>query len=486
MLFAAPENAIKPDRLIAAYNKSASRDLRGSQAAGEALRFQYENFGPPGVVAKEEHVSDLNLTLLTFANGARLNLRPTTFEPERFRLRVVFPHNYSDLPAGAGGVSDLAGQILLNSDLRKHPQSEIGRLLRLRGVNPQFAVNNGTPVFTLSGPSGQLAFALQFLTALLSNLKLDHGHYRVALSRYAGQHQSLTSTPGLLALRAALIVYTGNDRRIAKNPPQFFANEDGQSAAEEWLRDHILRGNLEIGIVGDFSVAEAKTLAASTVGTLERRRSPKPGRALTSPAKAERVEGSMELPASTSMSCVLWPVTLPDEPRSNAALTLATDVLRDRAHIVLRETLGATYSPDARVFRDAVQRDFAYVSMINTFDSAQSQKLNLVGLAIAADMASQGVTAEEFERLREPARNRRAQDMRSNSWWVNMVAVAQRQPGILEEIRRHETVFNEVTLADVNEAARVFKPDRFTSVLLHPASAKIPPVKSVEKQSRPK
>jgi predicted Zn-dependent peptidase len=93
---------------------------------------------------------------------------------------------------------------------------------------------------------------------------------------------------------------------------------------------------------------------------------------------------------------------------------------------------------------------------------------------------------EEFQRLREPARNRRAQDLRNNAWWVNAVATAQRRPGVLDEIRRHESVFEEITLADVNEAAQVFKPNRFTSVLLHPASAKIPPVKSRGKQSAPK
>jgi zinc protease len=486
VLIASPDNVVKSDRLIAAYSKSAGRNLRGNQAAEEALRFQYESFGTPGAVAKEEHIADLDLTLITFANGARLNLRPTTFEPGRFRLRVVFPQNYADVPVDAGGVSDLAGQIFLSSDLRKHNQTEIGRLLKLRGVNPQFTVNNGTPIFTLQGPTGELAFGLQFLTALLSNLELDQDHYRVSLSRYSAQHQSMMSTPAILALRAALIAYTDNDRRVAKNPPQLFANEAGRDKAEGWLQEYILRGGLEIGIVGDFSVQDAKTFAAASIGTLERRRIPKASRPLSSPTKAQRIEGSAELPASTSMSCALWPVTLPDTARSHAALALAADVLKDRAQLYLREMLGATYSPDVRVYRDAVQRDFAYVAMINTFESGQSQKLNVTGLSIAAHLAEKGVMPEEFQRLREPARNRRAQDLRNNAWWVNAVATAQRRPGVLDEIRRHESVFEEITLADVNEAAQVFKPNRFTSVLLHPASAKIPPVKSRGKQSAPK
>ena len=348
-------------------------------------------------------------------------------------------------------------------------------------MNLQFAVNNGTPVFDQTGPTIELAFGLQFPTALLSNLDLDLDHYRVALSRDGGEHQRMATTQGLLALRAAFIAHTGNDRRALNSPPQLFANEAGRGKAEQWLRRYILNSALEVGIVGDFQPEEAKTLAASTLGTLSRRRQEKPGTPLSISITWMLVEDSAELPASTSMCCILWPVSLPNDPRSTAALALAADILRDRAMIVLRESLGATYSPDTQVFRDAVQLDFAFVSMVNKFELAQSQKLNVLSLALATDLAAKGATEVEFNRLKEPARTRRAQAMRSSDWWANMVAVAQRRPGVLDEMRQRESVLDAVTLDDVNQAVLVFKPTRFTSVLLHPASAKIEPIKPTAK-----
>jgi zinc protease len=270
------------------------------------------------------------------------------------------------------------------------------------------------------------------------------------------------------------------------NPPERFANEEAMDTTERWLRNYILNGALEIGVVGDVAVSEVFGVAGATVGTLKPRNEIKRGRPLAIPVKAQRVEGSWELQASTSLSCLLWPVLLPDEPRSNAALLLATDILRDRATLVLRETLGANYANDARVFRDAVQPDFAFVGMVTPFNPTQSRELGILGLGIAADLAEKGVSQEEFDRLKEPARSRRAQDLRNNGWWVTQVAVAQRRPDVLEEMRQHATVLDALTVADVNVAAQVFKPDRFTSVLLHPASAKIAPPKPAEKRKAQK
>jgi predicted Zn-dependent peptidase len=179
---------------------------------------------------------------------------------------------------------------------------------------------------------------------------------------------------------------------------------------------------------------------------------------------------------------VLWPVSLPDEQRKNAALAIATDILRDRATLMLRETLGANYASDVRVFRDAVQRDFAFVGMVNTFEPARSRELNVLSLAIAASLAKKGISQEEFDRLKEPARTQRMQDLHNNDWWISVIAVVQRRPEVLAEIRQHATVIDDVTIEDVSQAAQVFKPDRFTSILLHPASAKIPPVKPSEKK----
>ncbi len=472
ILLVQPDNPVKPDRVLAAYNKSAGRTLRKSSTADEELKFRYEDFGPAGQIVKRDRVDDLDLSLVSFENGVRLNVRPSAFEPERFRLRVVFPLNLSHVPDERGGIAELAGQLLLNSNLKQHKQTEIIRLLRLHGISPAFGVSNGTPAFTVSGPATELPFALQFLTALLSDLDFDLEYYKVALSRYGGLFQSTMTSASGLGMREALRAFAGNDPRTLLLNPRSFANDDSFGETESWLRDHILNGPLEIGLVGDFTAEDAISAAAGTVGTLKRRKAPpKPGAPLALPKKASRQEATADIPASASFSVVLWPVTFPDDPKHNAALELASDLLRDRLLLVVREAVGATYSPTTQIHRDVVQRDFAFVSMINTFEPAIARRYTEASVTLATRVAERGIGAAEFERIQEPARSRHAEEMRNNAWWLNaVVARAQSRPDVLEEARRHEKILDEVTVEDVNQAAQVFKSDKATVLILRPKS----------------
>jgi zinc protease len=467
-----PTDVTTPDRVLAVYTKSTGRALRNVTQTSAELAFRYEDFGPAGEIAKRDRVEDLDLTLVTFANGVRLNVRPSQFESEHFRLRIVFPQNASFVSSDQGGIGELAGQILLHSNLGKHKESELSRLIKLHGISPQFSMSNGTPVFGISGPVAELPFALRFLTALMSDLEVDVDHYKIALSYYNSLQRALITNSRPFALAEAVYFYTGKDDRVIMKPAQVLARLD-PSEAETWLRSHLLQGPLEIGIVGDLSADQAVSLAASTVGTLKKRRpTPKPGAPLRTPTKSSRVESTADVPASTSMSCALWPVSTPDDPRHNAALALAADVLRDRLLLVLREALGATYSPDVRIHRDAVQRDFAYAAVVNTFEPGNAIRLTEGTVRLAARTAEKGVSTDEFTRLIEPLRTRYSADLRNNGWWLNsVVSTAQSLPNGLDEARAHGKVCDELTLEDVNAAAQVFKPDAVTVVILRPASA---------------
>ena len=65
--------------IVAAHAASARVPVTPPADAAEA-RWAYTDFGPPGRVTRREHVADLDVTLITFANGVRLNLKRTDFE----------------------------------------------------------------------------------------------------------------------------------------------------------------------------------------------------------------------------------------------------------------------------------------------------------------------------------------------------------------------------------------------------------------------
>jgi zinc protease len=462
---------LTPDRIQAALKKSQGRALR-KRAAEKPLVFKYQDFGAPGAVAKRDAIPDLDLTLVTFANEVRLNLRPSVLEPERFRLRIVFPQNLSFVPVDSGGIAELAGYFLITANPKKHPVNEMIRLMRLNDLSAQFSVNVGTPILQISGPSSSLKFALQFLTATLTDLNLDDDNFRQALARYNGQRLAMTRNPTLLAPLEALHIFTGKDKRaLLRAAPVLGGKRDEVQA---WLRTHLINGPLEIGLVGDFAVDETINLVAATLGTVKKRQPvEKAGPPVAWPKKAERQETLLDTPGSTSAAAILWPVALPDSPRNNAALTLAADIYEDRMHLILRESLGANYSTSVRVHRDIIQRDFAFVQLVATFDPEKAREMTMGSIRVANQLAERGVLKEEFERLREPARARAATDLRDNSWWLaNVAAPAQRWPQALEAARHHDRLYDEVSIEEVNAAARSFRDALPTALIVKPAAGK--------------
>jgi hypothetical protein len=56
--------------------------------------------------------------------------------------------------------------------------------------------------------------------------------------------------------------------------------------------------------------------------------------------------------------------------------------------------------------------------------------------------------------------------------WPYVVSLAQSRPEVLEVARCHGKIMDEITVDDVNEAAKVFQPANVTVVILRPAAPK--------------
>lgn len=466
------------EALLAACRKSAGQPLpEAAAAAGETLAFRYGDFGPPGKLVLQRSEPDLGLELACFANGVQLNLRPSALERQRFRLRATLGRGLADAPKTRPGLARLAVALFGVSDLSRHPTPEISRLLRLHGVSFSLELADGAAAINLGGPAAELPFALQFVTALLSDLKLDAKRMPAAVSRYGAQVRTILSAPTSRANIDALYTLTANDPRYLLAASDAVAKYPFAEVAD-WLLAHWLQGPLEIGIVGDFQPAETVAAAAASVGTLAARGPRAPI------AAAERIEFATTsgklvyrtpLAAGAAAAFLAWPTALPDDPRNNRALQLAADVLSDRLRVKLRQELGATYSPHAGFVRNRRQPDHAYFSAALTFEPTSASTLTDRVVALADELAQHGVTDEELARLKEPRHTRSAEQVRDNAWWLGSVAAfAQSQPGVLTEARGHLAGYDELTRDDVNRAARALAKGAVTAVVVVPVPPNAP------------
>jgi len=458
--------------VAAAYRESASRPLEPAPAFPTTeLAFRYIDFGLPGAVTARHDAPDLGVNGVHFGNGVRFNTRASVTEPGRFQLSARFGRGATDQPRDRPGLGHLASHLLGESDLGRHSREELRRLLALRAVKLHAGYDHQLHV-EMSGPAHEVTFALQLLTALVTDLRLDAGRLPAAFSDYAACIGRRLEAGGGRAGYELMLHMSASDPRLCE-PPLAESQAYPYAELSSWIHEHCRDAALEVGLVGDFDPATVVAAAAASVGTLPARREHR----ATGPAFALRGEPAHEVrpgPATDAVAHVMlaWPAPRIDDLRRRWALRLATDIVEDRLQRTLREELGATYSPDGGVVHDFRHPAFGFAVMGLTFDPARATELARRAIDLAADVARDGATAEEFARLHAPLGAAAAESQRSNAWWVARLACAQSSAASLEEPRRLITTLAGLTREEINRsAAEHFPAAKASSIIVRPERA---------------
>jgi zinc protease len=467
------------EAVLAAYQASAAQPLAEAPSAEDGqLLFHYGDMLSPGAVAQRRTQTDLRLDEVTFANGVRLNLRPSAGESHLFGLSARLGRGVADTPPGRPRIEFLGVAMFLLSDLGQNTQDEVTRLLRLHAVQFNFTLTDYQMAIDAVGPTAELPFTLRLLTAYLSDLKLDRSKLNGALGQYAVIRNKALGSTEALASNETYFQMTSSDPRANLPSIEQLARYPFDDVTG-WMRTHWLKGPVEVGVTGNIDVESTIAATALTLGALPPRTDLPfaEHEHLTLLEMPYRKTVPVSLPDQAATLRVAWPASTAADIPVNAALQLAIDAIADRLRIQLRDELGATYSPLGGVYQAPDQPGFCFPWIELTFDPTQAKSLANRTLALANDVATQGITAEEFARLREPRRAQTAAQLGSNFWWLQHVLVrAQTQPSILGDVRALTTAYTTVTREDVNRAAAQYLHSaKADAILIIPARAPAAP-----------
>ncbi|MCX6951518.1 MAG: pitrilysin family protein, partial [Verrucomicrobia bacterium] len=198
--------------IAAAYDRTSAAPVTAPEAIAD-LKWGYTDFGPAGKIAKREQVADLDLTLITFENGVRLNLKKTDFEANSIRISTRVGTGQLTEPKDKRGLASYAGQTFSAGGLGKHNVDDLRRILAGKTVGTGFGV--GGDAFTFNGGTNRedLLLELQLITAHI----VDPG-YRPEAARQARKSLDQTYTSfehtasGPFNLEVAPLLVSGDHR----------------------------------------------------------------------------------------------------------------------------------------------------------------------------------------------------------------------------------------------------------------------------------
>jgi zinc protease len=241
-----------------------------------------------------------------------------------------------------------------------------------------------------------------------------------------------------------------------------------------------------VTIVGDITVDRAIALTAATFGALPPRASepPPPPAALSvrfpaaTPAPERRTDTGRP---DQAIAVLAWPA--PDffaDMRRGRAIMLASDVLGNRLVDKVRVAQGTTYSPETRADLSQVFPGYGYVFSLVEMPPPIIPGFFQTVADIARDLGDHGITADEFERARNPHVAGLRKARLTNEYWLGNLTGALADPRRLALIRTTFPDYESLTPADLQAAARdLFREDRAWKLVIQageaPATAPPPP-----------
>ncbi len=456
ILFRSAEKAPAGDAQLAQALTAAFTKPLGEATKEAAIEWPYGDFGKPGAVTSKAVDSKLGTTLVTFANGTRLLVKPTDFEKGKIAVAAL-------LGAGRSAVPPELADSLWETQLfplvgtNKLPLAEITQWAQENDKVVSVAFAAGNREFLLKGATrpADLLTQMQLLDAYARDTGFRPEAFEKAKSvapMIAGQ---VAGNPGAVYGRGAQALMVGNDPRFEVLPSEKGLASVGPNDLSQLLKAP-LATQADVVMVGDLTVDQAIAATQATFAA-------GPG---GQPFKAPMPQVSM--PAGRAEPYVFTHsgradqayygeyFQLPDyfaAPKTSAVADVASAILASRLVDTVREKLGITYSPQVQATTAVDLSGEGYLAVtletppdkFDTFRALLGEQIN--------DLASKPVSADELERAKQPLIETERKKREVNDFWLANLAAYMRDPRIEGAVLGTVDRLSAVTAADVQALA---------------------------------
>jgi zinc protease len=447
------------EALEQAFKAAEAAPVKPPQVA-TAGAWPYDHFGPPGKVVEQKTIADLGVTLVRFANGVRLTVKPTKFRDNEVMVRVRVGDGVLDLPKDH--VTPIwAARALIDGGLKDLTVEQVDQILASKVYGGEF--QTGDDAFVLQGATRpqDLPTQMQVLAAYLSAPGYRPQAFERIRTYVTTLEPQLEATPAGVLRRHLNQLMHGGDPRFAFPGPQDVASATPQ-AFKATLQAPLADGPVDVIIVGDVPLERAIALTASTFGALPPRgpdKVPAAARAVSLPGP-EAVVLHHKGRADQSIAYAAWPTDdFFSSPQRARALRVLAGVVENRLLDDLRETAGVTYSPQASATASLTFPHYGYLAAEVEIPPAKMSAFYDDLSKISADLRAKDVTPDELARAKKPLIDDLEKSRASNEYWLEQLSGAYEEPRRFDAIRGVVQSLQSVDAAQIKQAAQLYLHD---------------------------
>lgn len=421
--------------------------------------FAYDDFGPEGKIVSDTMVADLGIRTVRFANGVELNLKKTDFEPGKIAWYSKVGSGAQLFPTDKPGLPVIV-QLLTSIDgFKKHNVDELRRITAGR----QVTVGMGVAEDAVAASGVTIAADLPLQMKLLAAGLTDPAYDPATQAQWAGFgsviSKNIMSNPSQLAALSVPWILAGEDARFG------FGNGDqlaGRTLDEmkSVLAPQLASGAIRIGLVGDIDEAAAISAVAKSLAALPNRGARNNATPNVKPVQftANRAPRTLYHAGAADQGVISlsWPTTDDSDFKASLTRDLLAEVMGLRLIDVVREKLGATYTPNAASVNSSTYTGFGYLTASAPAAQGGMDVIAQAITEIARDLRNTPPSADELLRARKPIVERWQRQARENVSWVALAVDAQYKPERLERRRTRTALLESISPADITSQAKLY------------------------------
>ena len=432
------------EQIIAVYQQAMTLPIQAN-VEKDVAKFAYTEFGQPGTVKAKSYNEVYDYYSYTFTNGVHLNVKSTDLAQEKVLIDVAYGDGIKTLTPEQAGMQDLYNFYIVGG-LGKHSVNELRELLSDKNVSLNFNADLNSYGGTFSTSTDTLTTQLQLITAYMT----DPGYSDSVLPLFRknveqGAKQRKNTIGAVKSYEVVNAIY-GNDYRIGSAPTEAILQRDF-TELKPILDQALQQGPLMVTVVGDVDVTEIVAEVAATLGSLPIQVAAPQHRWLTDIALQTGTEFTLYHAGNPENASVTRYFKTTDNQDLTKALQLKIlgAVVQLKVQDVIREQLGAAYSPSARAFgSNSIKGDgMLLLDTLTTPD--QITLVQSTYDALIAGLKTPGnITDDEVKRAIEPMLANWKTAKEQNSFWLSRLKVMhtrsdsfarfEAQPGIYAQI----------------------------------------------------
>jgi zinc protease len=440
----------------------ASRLAPVSAPAAQAqLEWPYSEFGAPGAVESRSELEAVGATVVTFANGVRLTVKPTNFRDEQILVSVRTGLGELGMPADRIDAQGLAPLVFAAGGLGQLSADELSRVLNGRIYSAGFAIEGDSYVLSGATRPEDLQLQTQVLAAYLTDPGLRPAPFQQIKTFFPQIIAQQMATPGgAFGLQASELLAGGDKREALPTAAEIAAmtNDDLRASVTRGLST----GPIDVVMVGDVTVEDAIASIAPTFGALPAR-----GPDATPPAGSDQrrfpagtatpVRLFHTGPAEQALAYIAWPTTDAVSDRTEARrISIMSEVLKLRVLEEIRERQALAYSPGVSAAASDAFAGYGSVSIRAEIAADKEAAFFAAVEEIVAKLRDEPPSEDELNRARLPVIESLRRSQAGNEYWLAQLGEVAERPGEIEQILTHISDLEAITPADIQALARQY------------------------------